>query len=220
MTLVSRYLLVAGAWGFGLVGACSGDVSTNAGGTAPVGTPCIPQEEFNPTFAGFDVNSVGVETGAKGCGPGVCLIANFRGRVTCPYGQPAAKEPDPTTGVPVVDPALPIDDHCFVPGGSMNASQAVRVPVAPQLVNRAPDVAVICSCRCAGADPKATYCACPAGYVCQDLIDTGGEPFQGSYCIKEGTAVTDLGAVGRGPSCDASNVQPRPAGCGDKHPNG
>lgn len=209
-------VLALATWAFAVGGACSGDTSDNAGGVVPVGTACIPTEELNPNFAGFDADSVNVETGAKACAPGVCLVAYFRGRVTCPYGQAA----DPSAGMSTVDPNIPASDLCYVPGGSGDASHRIQVPVAPQLVNRPPDTAVFCSCRCAGANPSATYCTCPTGYVCQDLIDSGGEPFQGSYCVKPDTAVTDIGALNKGASCSTSNVQPRPAGCGDKHPNG
>jgi hypothetical protein len=209
-------VLVLAAWAFAVGGACSGDTSMNTG-TVPVGTACIPSEELNPTFAGFDASSVNVESGAKTCAPGVCLVAYFRGRVTCPYGQAASTM---ATGTPVVDPNLPADDLCYVAGAGQDAAHRIQVPVAPQLVNRSPDTAVYCSCRCAGPNPSATYCACPTGYLCKDLIDSGGEPFQGSYCIKAETAVTDVGALNGGPSCDPSNVQPRPVGCGDKQPTG
>jgi hypothetical protein len=207
-------VFVFGAWAFAVGGACSGDTSMNTG-AVPVGTACIPTEELNQTFAGFDADSVNLESGAKACAPGVCLVAYFRGRVTCPYGQAAS-----TTDTTMVDPNLAADDHCFVPGAPEDAAHRVQVPVAPQLVNRPPDMAVYCSCRCAGPDPNAAYCACPTGYFCKDLIDSGGEPFQGSYCIKSGSAVGDVGALNNGTPCSTSNVQPRPVGCGDKHPTG
>lgn len=212
-------VFVLGAGMFAVGGACSGDTSMNTG-DVPVGTACIPTEELSQTFAGFDAGSVNVESGAKACAPGVCLVTYFRGRVTCPYGQAPSSMTDPSTGMPTVDPNLPADDHCFVPGAPQDAAHRVQVPVAPQLVNRPPDTAVYCSCRCAGSNPNAKYCTCPAGYECKDLIDSGGEPFQGSYCLKPETTVGDVGALNNGPSCSTSNVQPRPVGCGDKHPNG
>jgi hypothetical protein len=207
---------VLGAWAFLFTGACSGDVSSNSGAMVPVGTPCISSQEELTNFAGFDSNSVNVESGAKACSPGVCLVAYFRGRVTCPYGQAAS----PMPGASAVDPNIPASELCYTAGAPQDASHRVLVPVAPQLVNRPPDVAVYCSCRCGGPDPKGSYCACPTGYACQDLIDSGNPDFAGSYCIKAGTAVKDVRALESGPSCSPSNVQPRPAGCGDLHPSG
>jgi hypothetical protein len=220
MIRLSRAIVLAlGAGTFAIVGgACSGDTGTN--GMIPVGTACVPTQELNPTYAGSTTDSVSLETGTKECAPGVCLVAYFRGRVTCPYGQAASTMADPATGMPAVDPSLPADDLCYIPGAPHDAGHRIQVPVAPQLVNRPPDTAVICSCRCAGPNPNATYCACPSGFVCADLIKSGGEPFQGSYCVKPDTAVTDVAALSSGPSCDLSTVQPRPAGCGDKYPDG
>ena len=46
----------------------------------------------------------------------------------------------------------------------------------------------MCSCRCDGDLVDAPFCACPEGYVCQDLVSDLREeqdaphPYAGSYC--------------------------------------
>lgn len=52
-----------------------------------VGDPCIPDEEYDPTFQGFSVADVSVESKSYVCLSRLCLVNHFQGRVTCPYGQ-------------------------------------------------------------------------------------------------------------------------------------
>jgi hypothetical protein len=45
---------------------------------------------------------------------------------------------------------------------------------------------VYCTCRCDGPPGTAEFCACPEGFVCQEIIssETAGAGIQGSYCVK------------------------------------
>ena len=92
------------------------------------------------------------------------------------------------------------------------------MPVRPQLVDRPPEKAVYCSCRCDGPDRNVQYCECPSGYVCQKLVDaygtSGGAQLAGSYCIKDGTQVTDQTKLQNSKACRPDMTQPRPLGCG------
>jgi hypothetical protein len=67
----------------------------------------------------------------------------------------------------------------------------IQVPVDPQYVDRKAEDTVYCSCRCAGPDPSARYCACPSGFTCEPLVDDLGlgekGQLAGSYCIRDGT---------------------------------
>lgn len=153
-----------------------------------VGDPCVPEDEYSPSFGGFDETEVSVETRSFQCETRVCLVNHFRGRVSCPYGQTA----DDVASLPASDPA-----RCRVPG----TEEGVRVQVKPQLVQRAAAAyphgghgvreSVYCSCRCANADGRRNdgkkYCDCPSGYDCQHLIDDlglGDKEVTGSYCVK------------------------------------
>lgn len=179
-------------------------IASSACQSGGVGDPCIPEDEYVASFPGYQATEVNVESQSFQCETRVCLVANFRGRVSCPYGQATANA-----------------NQCFLPGASKaqpDPSLAVTAVVSPQLLERRPEQAVYCSCRCDGPDPAARYCQCPSGFTCQKLVQDIGKgkaQLAGSYCIKEGTEVTDIQKVNNGNPCD-STVQ----NCGDAHPYG
>jgi hypothetical protein len=159
---------ISAHWVFAVMAVGVVSVACESGG---VGDPCVPEDEYQTEFSGYSVGEVNVVNG-------------FQGRVSCPYGQTqealdAHKNTDPGNG------AL-----CRVPG----TLEVINVPVQPQLVQRRPEDAVYCSCRCANArgqtDDGARYCECPSGYTCTRLVDDlglGQAQLAGSYCIKQGS---------------------------------
>ncbi len=148
--------------------ACAGghsvSVAVPATEPAPNGAPCVPSEELDPTFAGFNLGNISLDAGTPACSSGMCLVNHFDGRVSCPYGQGQG-----TAG-------------CFVPG----SDTAVEPQVVPQFVARPASTSVTCTCRCAGSGPG-PYCTCPSGMQCTALIPdvgiAGEEAFSGSYCV-------------------------------------
>ena len=146
-----------------------------------VGDPCLPEDEYYANFSGFSRSEVYFESGSLQCRTRTCLVNHFQGRVSCPFGQDEA----------ALD--LPADDprRCRLPGlTGDDPSDAVSVPVDAWTVDRNAQQAVYCSCRCAGPDPKARYCECPSGYVCEELVKELGvqrKELAGSYCVKQGT---------------------------------
>jgi len=146
-----------------------------------IGDPCVPEDEYQRSFGGFDVNEVNVETRSFQCETRTCLVNHFQGRVTCPYGQ--SEE----------DLSLPPDDarRCRLPGRSgVSESDAVSVMVKPERLDRLARDAVYCSCRCDGPDKNVHYCDCPNGFSCAKLIDDlgfGPNELTGSYCVRDGT---------------------------------
>jgi hypothetical protein len=175
-------------------------VSPGCGGEG-VGDPCTPEQEYDPTFNGFDEKEVNVESKSFQCRTRICLVNHFRGRVSCPYGQTADSSPP--------SPATP----CTIPGsttpitGDPNDIRK-KALVAAQCVDRASDKAVYCSCRCAdinGAKPgDQTFCDCPDGFSCTPLVTSigkGNEGLTGSYCIKNGTKYDNNTACNQG-DCD------------------
>lgn len=177
---------------FLLVTAMSGLAATGcpAGG---VGDPCVPEDEYTPTFSGFGIGEANVESRSFQCETRVCIVNHFQGRVSCPYGQSGVAANDTVHG------------SCYIP----SSNTAVTAAVDPQLIARRAEDTVYCSCRCAGDDKSAKYCSCPNGYSCTPLVPNlgfGKTNLAGKYCLKNGTEYTS-GATGttcadKASSCD------------------
>jgi hypothetical protein len=82
---MTRSILVVIAVG-AFVAVVAGSGCSNSGG---VGDPCIPDQEYDTCFPGFDIRDVDTETKSFQCQTRVCLVNHFQGRVSCPYGQNA-----------------------------------------------------------------------------------------------------------------------------------
>ena len=163
------------------LGACGSDDPRAS--AKDVGEACVLGVESNPTFSGFGLEEVTVEGANSGCGSGVCLVNHFQGRASCPYGQ-------------TEDEALE-NPQCFAP----DSSDRVVKPVMPQVADRQADVAVTCSCRCAGPG-SGPFCKCPSDYECVDLVPAfpfaSADGVAGSYCVARGALYTGI----PGPECD------------------
>lgn len=185
-------------------------VANSACESGGVGDPCIPEDEYSKDFPGYQPTETNVESQSFQCETRVCLVAYFRGRVSCPYGQE-----DPAIG------AASADQTCYIPGTKSEQGNQISVKVDPWIARaasapngRKPDQAVYCSCRCDGPDKGARYCDCPSGFVCQKLVEDIGKghaQLAGSYCIKEGTQVSDPTSLRGAPDC-------LPGQCGPAHP--
>jgi hypothetical protein len=141
-----------------------------------VGAPCTPEQEYDPTFLGFAVGEVNVESKSFDCQTRLCLANHFQGRVTCPYGQTKAGAAPATTssngyyndtaGNPIGPCELPgsgpiLADGGLPPGPGGSSVAITGTPgdttdgalVAPQCTDRTgggnSPSAVYCSCRCA-----------------------------------------------------------------------
>jgi hypothetical protein len=169
-----------------------------------VGDPCTPEQEYDPTFLGFQATEVNVESKSFDCQTRLCLANHFQGRVSCPYGQTKTGGPPATTssGAPYTDKNGNPIGACVLPGGGVDnpdggaptadqVSQAVTgdpatdptdlATVQPQCRDRTGGTngsAVYCSCRCANVDGQtndgAVYCACPEGFSCTQLVSSIG----------------------------------------------
>jgi hypothetical protein len=153
---------------------------------APLGAPCVSGLESDPSFAGFFQNEINVQTKDFQCDSKLCLINHFQGRVTCPYGQDSnGNGPSGVPGCLTLGTCAPV-----VPNDPIRAQT-----VPAQCVDGPPASAVYCSCRCANADgtvdDAGTYCSCPSGMTCTQLVASIGgvnDTLSGAYCIKTGTA--------------------------------
>jgi hypothetical protein len=179
---------------FGAVALAQGCSSPDP--TTTIGRTCVPSAEEQPDYPGASPEEISLEEDSL-CGDSgeVCLSYHFQGRARCPYGQTqeaidACADSDCTPGA---DASV-----CATVG----AGEAVTDPVLPQLLERRARDAVYCSCRCAGDDDDATYCDCPGGFDCVELIADLPNSEAGSYCVKAGTDYDASQADGD--TCDLS----------------
>ncbi len=160
-----------------------------------IGDPCTPEQEYDPTFLGFDRKEVNVESKSFQCRTRLCLVNHFQGRVSCPYGQGSGAEvPSGAKGACTIPGTTKPVEGAKDPATNDFIDQRKKSSVSPQCLDRTADKAVYCSCRCAdinGQKPAdQTFCECPDGFTCERLVTSigqGNEGLTGSYCIKSGT---------------------------------
>ncbi len=180
-------------------------------GSEGIGDPCIPEQEYDRNFLGFDEKEVNVESKSFQCRTRLCLVNHFRGRVSCPYGQGPDGEPPPGgTSCTVPGTDTPIEG-AKDPATNDFVDQRKKSSVSPQCVDRSAEKTVYCSCRCAdinGQRPSdQTFCDCPDGFVCERLVTSigqGNEGLTGSYCIKANTKYDPTTACTQG-DCDPND---------------
>jgi hypothetical protein len=166
-----------------------------------VGDPCTPEQEYDPSFLGFDIGEVSVESKSFQCQTRLCLVNHFEGRVSCPYGQQANGMPVAGTtacdsqGAGCCTPGVNAPVTGLEPDGTF--SDPVNMAKVPaQCSNRQAADAVYCSCRCANVNNQTNdgfnYCTCPNGFACTQLVNSIGgnsdEGLTGAYCVKDNTA--------------------------------
>jgi hypothetical protein len=165
---------------------------------AAVGAPCVPSDEYRPTFNDYALAEVVLDDQSRACDSGICLVNHFQGRVSCPYGQTQDELAEP---------------QCFLPA----SNTPVTVAVDPQRVARQAAQAVTCSCRCDGPG-DGPFCTCPRGMECAPVIQALGFPnddvVAGSYCIPSGAAYDPQAPIPPA-TCGAS---PPAQDCGDPRP--
>ena len=45
---------------------------------------------------------------------------------------------------------------------------------------------VYCSCRCDAPEGSSVpTCGCPGGFLCEEILETGGNGIRGSYCVRD-----------------------------------
>jgi hypothetical protein len=172
-----------------LVGVSEAGFDAGAPDGAVIGTPCIPSQETSATFDGYNSSEINLDGIPAQSGAPTCLVDHFQGLVTCPYGQNASGDA-PTCAAP-----------CTTIGGD-----PVLGAVEPQCVDRLASKVVLWSCRCANAEGRTddgdTYCTCPVGLHCVQLISSigdAGSGFAGGYCA---TSAQATGAGTCGATCD------------------
>jgi len=169
-----------------------------------VGDPCIPEDEFNPTYGQSVADDLVIDVNSVQCETRVCLRHYFRGRVSCPFGNGAiggqtgkCQAVEKKRGLYTLDGTQNGTLCCPILGDV--EEKAVTRPVDAQCNERKANDSVYCSCRCDVPDDpdidreKVTLCKCPTGFTCKPLCDrTHGncslvpKGKWGSYCVKDG----------------------------------
>jgi hypothetical protein len=109
---------------------------------------------------GFLASETYLETSSVQCATRVCLVRELD-------GDPNNLQED---NCPLDDPEAPPADSTCVTASDVAAS-------------------VYCSCRCgAPAGSGLPTCACPGGFQCEEVLETGGDGLRGSYCVREDLA--------------------------------
>jgi hypothetical protein len=188
-----------------------------------IGDPCVPEKEYDPTFAGFVEQEVSTEGESFQCQTRLCLVNHFQGRATCPYGQNAMGLPTPPATQACATPGIaqPVTGPLNSAGQPVDAVAGKSVP--PQCTERTKDQTVYCSCRCAdinGTQNGGNFCTCPDGFTCTQLVSSisaqGDQGLTGAYCIKSGTAFDSASGVSTCTLCGAGGLQ----NCGSTNNNG
>jgi hypothetical protein len=137
--------------------------------------------------------------------------------VACTKEVPSAND---STGTFV---GCPSEATCTIPGGATVIGSStsplaqqfqIQVTVPEQVTPRQTANAVYCSCRCANSQGNTNdgevYCQCPDGYECaQQLvtqISASNGNLAGGYCIKAGTAYSEL-TVNQEIPCDPATTK-------------
>ena len=104
---------------------------------------------------GFLDSETYLETSSVQCATRVCLVRGLSGDPNKVFGEADA-----------CDEANPPDPTC------VTATEVAE--------------SVYCSCRCdAPSESGLPTCACPDGFTCEEVLETGGDGLRGSYCIRE-----------------------------------
>ncbi|NNE17535.1 MAG: hypothetical protein HKN10_03555 [Myxococcales bacterium] len=105
---------------------------------------------------GFLASETYLETSSVQCATRVCLVRGLD-------GDPNNLQQD--------DPPCPRDVE-GEPSTCVSETQVER--------------SVYCSCRCgAPAESGVPTCGCPGGFICEEVLETGGDGLRGSYCVRD-----------------------------------
>lgn len=152
-----------------------------------VGDPCIPEDEYNPEFAGFKVEEENIESRSFQCDTRICLANYFQGRVSCPLGQAARVPCEPGgnacegEGEECVEAAALADQECTENSQCDAVSGEGKGKCNPD--------GKFCECTEGG---------CPQGYAC----DTKAKQCKSYVCHKPGSCQVAKGDATEGDNGD------------------
>ncbi|MEZ4440296.1 MAG: hypothetical protein R3B72_14460 [Polyangiaceae bacterium] len=168
-----------------------------------VGDPCVPEDEYKDSFAGFNLSEENIESRSFQCQTRICLVNHFQGRVTCPNGQGIPQncnDPNVTCQSIVNQVTGEMVDTTCTPGGviltSCDPTPCGEQGADPKDCND-PDLNggnPTCAgnvCNSTGRFCECNSGSCPGDYRCCPL-DTSGLP-EGDPCLEApGLCVTSV----------------------------
>ena len=105
---------------------------------------------------GFSASETYLETSSVQCATRVCLVRGLD-------GDPNNLQED--------DPPCPGDEE-GEPSTCVTEAEVER--------------STYCSCRCGAPEGSGLpTCGCPDGFLCEEVLETGGDGLRGSYCVRE-----------------------------------
>ncbi|AKT41636.1 uncharacterized protein CMC5_058430 [Chondromyces crocatus] len=162
-----------------------------------VGDPCIPEDEYDPGFAGFKVTEENIESRSFQCQTRICLVNHFQGRSSCPLGQAAPVACDPADGGTEVggNTSCQVDEACT------------------QAAVYAPECDSDADCPSGVCDPTRKICGCsdsshcPGGatgnWICEEEGDGGLQVCRSYVCFNptNGCQTAEAGTDNEGKAC-------------------
>lgn len=152
----------------GLISVVAMGILPTACESGGVGDPCVPEDEYNPDFAGFKVTEENIESRSFQCQTRICLVNHFQGRVSCPLGQDERKfcsGPTDTScgmGVSCVEAAT------LSPDCDPDAEPMVQAAVCAGFGGVCNDKTRACECTVGGC-PMDSYCD-PDTLLCKSYV--------------------------------------------------
>lgn len=124
------------------------------------------------------------------------LLGLVAGCSTSAVGDPCVPEQVPEGGFLASETYLETSSVqcatrvCLVRGlmGDPSNLQEDECPRGPDTCVSESDVerSVYCSCRCdAPGGAGLPTCGCPGGFICEEVLETGGDGIRGSYCVRD-----------------------------------
>lgn len=182
-----------------------------------VGDPCVPEDEYNPDFAGFKVTEENIESRSFQCQTRICLVNHFQGRVSCPLGQREPTSCDGPgqdavcgTGSRCVEAAT-LSPDCDPDAADKGESQCAGFGGVCNAKTRSCQCTTTTDCPTGYCDPATNLCktyVCHATGNCQiggaDETDNRTEAGQEKECCVPGTD-TPVAAPVCGQCADDSN---------------
>ncbi len=127
-----------------------------------VGDPCIPEsvpcgeDADGDRRCGFNLQESYIESSSVQCRSRLCIVHKLDNN---------------TNGNTPADPR-----HICRDGEDRKEQGCVTEAEFSQ--------SIFCTCRCDGPSTSVDFCECPDGFVCDDVLQLGGDGIRGKYCVK------------------------------------
>jgi hypothetical protein len=166
-----------------------------------VGDPCLPEDEYKETFAGFKLSEENIESRSFQCKTRICLVNHFQGRVSCPQGQHAPTNCTDNQNI------CASGEECIEAGAIVIDCDPTRCGegVDPLNCNNADNTNQTCGGRICNEDGRFCECQtgdCPEGFTCGQqrqcvtrVCSVGDPEKDTTHCYVPGTSIPVVAEV-------------------------